>query len=58
MEPLRSFGPWLVGSRCGQYGIGLTRSCSVTLVPALSLKLVARRHIDYGRTRSMICMSA
>jgi hypothetical protein len=36
----------------------VTRSCSVTLVPALSLKLVARRHIDYGRTRSMICMSA
>ena len=36
----------------------VTRSCSVRLVPALSLKLVARRHIDYGRTRSMICMSA
>jgi hypothetical protein len=27
-------------------------------VPALSFKLVARRHVDYGRTRSMICMPA
>lgn len=37
---------------------GITRSCSVSFVPALLLKLVARRHVDYGRTRSMICMSA
>jgi hypothetical protein len=37
---------------------GLTRRCSVSVVPALSLKLVARRHVDYGRTRSMICMPA
>jgi hypothetical protein len=36
---------------------GITRSCSVSVVPALSLKLVARRHVDYGRTRSMICMT-
>jgi hypothetical protein len=35
---------------------GVTRTCSVNFVPALSLKLVARRHVDYGRTRSMICM--
>jgi hypothetical protein len=58
MEPLRGFRLAGCCSRCGQYEIGITRSCSVTLVPALSLKLVARRHIDYGRTRSMICMSA
>jgi hypothetical protein len=37
---------------------GITLTCNVTLVPALSLKLVARRHVDYGRTRSMICMPA
>lgn len=31
----------------------------VVLVPAaLTLKLVARRHVDYGRTRSMICSPA
>jgi len=24
----------------------------------LSFKLVVRRHVDYGRTRSMICMPA
>jgi hypothetical protein len=36
----------------------VTHSCSLSVVPALSLKLVARRHIDYGRTRSMVCMSA
>jgi hypothetical protein len=24
----------------------------------LSFKLVARRHVDYGRMRSMICMPA
>jgi hypothetical protein len=36
----------------------VTRPCSVSFVPALSFKLVARRHVDYGRTRSMICMPA
>ncbi|HET9118096.1 MAG TPA: hypothetical protein VFN75_08505 [Pseudonocardiaceae bacterium] len=36
--------------------VGVTQTCSVSFVPALSLKLVARRHVDYGRTRSMICM--
>lgn len=36
----------------------VTHSCSLTIVPALSFTLVARRHVDYGRTRSMICMSA
>jgi hypothetical protein len=34
----------------------VTHTCNVNFVPALSLKLVARRHVDYGRTRSMICM--
>ncbi|MGH3925515.1 MAG: hypothetical protein ACRDTT_22110 [Pseudonocardiaceae bacterium] len=33
-------------------------SCIVIGVPAHLLKLVARRHIDYGRTRSMICLPA
>lgn len=43
--------------RCGLRGAVLTHSGNVSVVPAaLSLKLVARRHVDYGRTRSMICM--
>jgi hypothetical protein len=42
----------------GNSGTAVTRPCSVSFVPALSLKLVARRHVDYGRTRSMICMPA
>jgi hypothetical protein len=48
VEPTRYFG----------VNLGVTRSWYIALVPALSLKLVARRHVDYGRTRSMICMSA
>jgi hypothetical protein len=42
--------------QCEQWGVIATLSGNVAVVPALSLKLVARRHIDYGRTRSMICM--
>jgi hypothetical protein len=38
--------------------VAVTHSCSLAVVPALSLKLVARRHVDYGRTRSMICTPA
>ncbi|MDQ2791614.1 MAG: hypothetical protein DLM60_07740 [Pseudonocardiales bacterium] len=58
VEPIRCSKPALVvywNLFAVSNGAGV---CNVTCVPALSFKLVARRHVDYGRTRSMICMSA
>jgi hypothetical protein len=56
--PTRREAAGLFVPTVGGKPVVVTRSCSLAVVPALSFTLVARRHVDYGRTRSMICMSA